>query len=93
MDRTKAARSPVGINPLRLILDRATAWRQAYGQYVELQERRRLLSQPWQEEFVHFGLDGRLHGDRIPGDNRRRSTTRSGWCPGWSRDQAERPTS
>lgn len=76
----------------RMVLsDWAAGWRQAYQHYAELAERRRLLSQPWLEEFVHFSLDGQLHGVRIPVDAGRHSTTRSGWCPGWAREQAGRP--
>ena len=50
---------------------------------VELHERALLLDRPWEEEFLHWAADGTaLHGWRVPPDDRHRSTTRSGWCPG-----------
>lgn len=63
----------------------ARVWRTlrdvAAGQ-VELHERMALRDRPWEEEFLHWAADGRLHGWRLPPQGRRRSTTRSGWCPG-----------
>jgi hypothetical protein len=61
---------------------------------AELQERLALLNRPWEEDFVHWAgdpSDPRLHGSvPPPGDGRRRSVTRSGWCPGLAREQ-DRP--
>ena len=49
----------------------------------ELEQRQRLLAEPWREEFLHWGADGRLHGTRAPGPGcRRSSVTSTGWCPG-----------
>ena len=60
--------------------------RDAQALQVELQERVMLRNQPWLEELLHWSYDGeewRLHGSRPPPpDGRRRSVTRSGWCPG-----------
>jgi hypothetical protein len=46
----------------------------------ELAERHLLLNRPWEEEFLHWGQDGCLHGHLVPPGHRRFSTTRSGWC-------------
>ncbi len=60
-----------------------TWMRQINGEINEIEQRRRLLSQPWLEDFAHWGLDGTLHGSRPPAPNCRRvSVTSSGWCPG-----------
>jgi hypothetical protein len=61
--------------------------REGWQVHVELQERLALADRPWEERFLHWAPadDGgwRLHGDVVPpADGRRRSTTRSGWCPG-----------
>jgi hypothetical protein len=59
---------------------------------VELHERAALRDRPWEEEFLHWAGDGRaLHGRLVPPDGRRRSTTRSGWCPGLSGETAPGP--
>ena len=64
----------------------AAAWR-AFQEFLagqrELQERLVLINRPWEEEFLHWGPDGTLHGHLTPpADGRQRSITRSGWCPG-----------
>jgi hypothetical protein len=48
----------------------------------ELEERRLLAHHPWEEDFLHWSADGRLHGTLSPPDGRRRSVSRLGWCPG-----------
>jgi hypothetical protein len=57
---------------------------------AELHERMALLNRPWEEQFVHWAGDPsnpRLHGSvPPPRDGRRRSVTRSGWCPGLARE-------
>jgi hypothetical protein len=66
-----------------------TAWarsRRAVRDFLavqaELHERAALLLRPWEEEFLHWAGEG-LHGVcPPPADGRRRSVTRSGWCPG-----------
>lgn len=59
--------------------------REAHDAQVELQERAWLRQEPWLEELLHWSYDGerwRLHGSLVPPPNgRRRSVTRSGWCP------------
>lgn len=55
------------------------AWRRYYSVYAELHERRQLRDRPWLEEFMHFGPDGRLHGQLVP-PTTKGSTTQSGWC-------------
>jgi hypothetical protein len=62
-----------------------TAWRAVrdfLAVQAELQERAGLIARPWEEEFLHWSADGTLHGTMPPPAGRRRSTTRSGWCPG-----------
>ncbi|HET6504446.1 MAG TPA: hypothetical protein VFG87_27160 [Amycolatopsis sp.] len=54
--------------------------RDFHDQQVELAERRRLLNRPWEEEFLHWGPDGSLHGHLAPPGRRRFGTTSSGWC-------------
>jgi hypothetical protein len=50
---------------------------------VELWERWLLLSRPWEEEWLHWGADGDLHGSVAPPERHgRHSVTGSGWCPG-----------
>jgi hypothetical protein len=56
--------------------------RAVHAESLEASERLWLLQNPWQEELLHWGADGRLHGHRIPGSTRTHSTTSSGWCPG-----------
>jgi hypothetical protein len=50
------------------------------AQQAELQERLVLINRPWARELLHWGPDGRLHGEYESPDGRARSTTRSGWC-------------
>ena len=58
------------------------ALRAFWAEQNELQERLLLLNRPWEEEYLHWA-DGELHGSvPPPADGRRRSVTRSGWCPG-----------
>ncbi|HVW43148.1 MAG TPA: hypothetical protein VHC18_17550 [Amycolatopsis sp.] len=58
-------------------------FREFLATQAELAERQDLLNRPWEEEFLHWGADGSLHGDRVPPRGRpRRTTTRAGWCPG-----------
>jgi hypothetical protein len=60
-----------------------TALRQVDSELTEINERQYLLDRPWEEEFLHWAADGRLHGTLLPPAVRRRlSVTRSGWCPG-----------
>lgn len=67
------------------------ALRGFWSEQRRLHERQQLRLRPWEEEFLHFALDGRLHGHLPPpGDGRRYSVTAEGWCPGWAR-QARRP--
>jgi hypothetical protein len=54
--------------------------RDFHDRQVELAERQQLLNRPWEEEFLHWGQDGSLHGHLAPPGRRRFSTTRSGWC-------------
>jgi hypothetical protein len=49
---------------------------------VELWERWVLLNRPWEEEWLHWAADGRLHGTCPPPDHGRHSVTSSGWCLG-----------
>lgn len=65
--------------------------RRHLAEQAEIQERLALLDRPWEETFLHWSGDPtepRLHG-RIapPRDGRRRSVTRSGWCPGLLRER------
>jgi len=64
----------------------AGAWRafqEFLGRQCELQERLALINRPWEEEFLHWDPDGALHGHLTPrADDRQRSVTRGGWCPG-----------
>lgn len=66
------------------VLGRFLVWlRQINAEITELEQRRRLLSQPWLEDVMHWGLDGRLHGTQTPDPGcRRLSVTSNGWCPG-----------
>lgn len=67
---------------LQPLLDRV---REFYAQQVELAERYRLLSQPWEEDYLHWAYDGEswhLHGHFLPPSRGRHSTTPSGWCAG-----------
>jgi hypothetical protein len=56
--------------------------RAVHAETREASERLWLLQQPWQEELLHWGADGHLHGEWLPPPRRSRSTTSSGWCPG-----------
>jgi len=61
------------------------ALRRFWAEQAELAERQVLLNRPWNEEFLHWSGDPaapELHGQYLPPDRRRRSVTRSGWCPG-----------
>jgi hypothetical protein len=50
---------------------------------VELWDRWLLLNRPWEEEWLHWGADGALHGSLPPPEGgRRHNVTVSGWCPG-----------
>jgi hypothetical protein len=50
---------------------------------IELWDRWLLLSRPWEEEWLHWGADGALHGSLPPPKGHgRHSVTISGWCPG-----------
>ena len=57
-------------------------FRAFHAETVEASERLWLLQNPWQEDLLHWGADGRLHGTQVPGSAGHPSTTRSGWCPG-----------
>ncbi len=59
-----------------------------YATSLELQERAALLNRPWEEEFLHWGADGRLHGDKTPPPGAH-STTSTGWCPGCGPDRRD----
>ena len=75
----------------RLVGNAARSLRTFYTEYKRLYERRELLNRPWEEEFLHFAFDGRLHGHLPPPDDgRRHSVTSDGWCPGWARQSAHR---
>jgi hypothetical protein len=57
-----------------------------WAAYSVLHERRQLLERPWEEDLLHWALDGSLHGHLPPpADGRRRSVTSEGWCPDWAR--------
>ncbi len=57
--------------------------REVVRNVVELEERRDLLNRPWEEDSLHWGRDGRLHGHTMPSaGGRPRGVTSSGWCPG-----------
>lgn len=68
-------------------LTRFLAWLRAVNaEITEIEQRRRLLRDPWLEEFLHWGLDGTLHGSKTPAPSARRSSvTATGWCPGMLR--------
>jgi hypothetical protein len=71
---------------MRQILSRALLRLRAFHrEQIELQERRMLRDRPWEEALLHWSFDGKqwnLHGHTPPpADGRRRSTTRTGWCP------------
>jgi hypothetical protein len=72
---------------MRALLSRGwSVLRNSLANQAELQERLALLNCPWEEDFLHWvgeGASRELHG-RIPPppDGRRRSVTRTGWCPG-----------
>jgi hypothetical protein len=57
--------------------------RTACGDSDELEQRRMLLLEPWREQYLHAGLDGRVHGWFLPPAGRHGvSVASSGWCPG-----------
>lgn len=57
----------------------------------EMNERMWLLQCPWEEDFLHWGADGNLHGHLMPPLGRRRhSVTGTGWCPGLARRDIDR---
>lgn len=57
------------------------ALRGFWAGYRRIHERRQLLDRPWEEDLLHFGRDGRLHGHLAPpADGRRHSVTSDGWC-------------
>lgn len=39
---------------------------QDLGRYRKLEQRRIRMLQPWREEFLYLGLDGRIHGRFVP---------------------------
>jgi len=87
--RTKASPplSPAGpaehAVPMRdLLVGLWHRFRAFHAETVEASERLWLLQNPWQEDLLHWGADGRLHGSQVPASTRRPSTTRTGWCPG-----------
>jgi hypothetical protein len=60
-----------------------------------LTERRQLAMRPWEEDLLHWSLDGGdwvLHGHLTPPPGRRRSVTSDGWCP-MQRSAARAPRS
>jgi hypothetical protein len=59
---------------------------------VELHERAALLDRPWEEEFLHWADGRELHGRLLPPPGLRRSTARSGWCPGTARFRGASPS-
>ena len=59
--------------------------------YQRIHERRQLKDRPWLEDVLHFARDGQLHGHLLPPDDRRRSTTSDGWCPGYRHDHPSWP--
>jgi hypothetical protein len=59
-----------------------TALKQGTEDQKYLSEKQALLDRPWEEDFLHFGLDGSIHGRFVPPNNRRLSTTADGWCTG-----------
>lgn len=60
--------------------------RQFNADQLELWERLLLLNRPWEEDWLHWGLDGTLHGRFPPPRGRGRySVTSSGWCLGLRR--------
>jgi len=70
------------------------ALREFDAEVTELHERQRLRNRPWEEEFLHWAYDGdawQLHGRLTPpGDGRRHSVTRNGWCPALRHDAPHR---
>lgn len=65
--------------------------RELYAGHKQIYERQQLRNRPWEEDFLHFAVDGRLHGHiPPPDDGRRHSTTADGWCTGWARQGRER---
>ena len=46
--------------------------RSTCGEIDELEHRRRLLLEPWREQYLHLGMDGRMHGQFLPPAGRSR---------------------
>lgn len=65
------------------MLQRFRRWcRTAWGDIGELEQRRMLMVETWREEYLHMGIDGRMHGRFLPPAGRPMfSVTGSGWCP------------
>lgn len=59
--------------------------RRIHREIGELEQRRALLTRPWEEQFLHWSRDGNgwsLHGRLVPpAHSPVRSVTPSGWCP------------
>ena len=64
------------------MLRRFAQWLQeTWADVEELDQRRRLMAEPWREEFLHVGWDGHVHGQYVPPPGYPRlSVTRRGWC-------------
>lgn len=59
----------------------AAWWRLTWADIAELDQRRRLMAEPWREDFLHMGWDGRVHGRLLPPTGYPHlSVTRRGWC-------------
>jgi hypothetical protein len=64
-------------------------WRMTWADVDELEQRRRLMAEPWREEFLHRGWDGRVHGRFVPPvESDRFSVTGRGWCVAVLEDSA-----
>jgi hypothetical protein len=65
-----------------------TAWEalsRFWAEQKEMSERVSLMERPWEEQYLHWALEGGryvLHGDLVPSARRRMSTTHGGWCQG-----------
>jgi hypothetical protein len=67
-------------------------WRLTLADVEELEQRRRLMTEPWREQFLHIGWDGRVHGRLLPPmGSTQFSVTSRGWCVAATklRDRAE----
>jgi hypothetical protein len=57
--------------------------RDYFAVYKRLHEHQALRNRPWEEDFLHWSLDGELHGHLPPPQQgRRHSVASDGWCPG-----------